>query len=555
MKKNILLEIPAAFAAGLLFAACRGFEPTPADLPPTAAQFTSTSAPSPFSRHSPSPARTPSPQASYCDDVNPEPGLFRYASKLGFTIGAYVTLERIRSDQRYCEVMLHDFNLVHMEEFSHPDFWGDRPGEYHFEVTDPMVEYAEARGWRVRASHLVWGWAPFLPDWLKNGNFSKEEYERILELHVKTIMGRYKGRVQEWSIANEVVDRDPSLGWEVADEQLDFWAEKIGPGYVKKAFQWAREADSQAVLILNGNYLGSGWAPFVTEAALDKTLEIVRDLNGGNDILVDGVGIQMHTGSPASPTVADLLRTMNPFKELGARIFITEMDVNLHSREGTLEERYAYQAKVYRNALTACIRSGICASFDTMNIEDSESVIEMSCPQWGPDACPDHADGDPLLFDGNLNPKPAYSAVRDVLMNGGSYGTNLALHKPAAASSTQLLENSQSLPPGFAVDGDESTRWSSGFSDPQWLRVDLGGACRIERIVLNWENAYGKDYEIRVSADGTAWEVLYSRTGSTGYYDTFTVSGTGRYLMMYGLKRGSDYGYSLWEFEVYGSLL
>jgi hypothetical protein len=133
---------------------------------------------------------------------------------------------------------------------------------------------------------------------------------------------------------------------------------------------------------------------------------------------------------------------------------------------------------------------------------------------------------------------------------GGTCGTtNLALNKTATASS---LENA-SFPASAAVDGNLGTRWSSAFSDPQWLEVDLGSSQSICQVTLNWENAYATAFQIQTSPDGSTWTTIYSTTTGTGGTQTLSVSGTGRYIRMYGTARATQYGYSLWEFQVFAS--
>ena len=130
---------------------------------------------------------------------------------------------------------------------------------------------------------------------------------------------------------------------------------------------------------------------------------------------------------------------------------------------------------------------------------------------------------------------------------GGTCGTtNLALNKTATASSTE----NASFPASAAVDGNAGTRWSSAFSDPQWLEVDLGSSQAICQVTLTWENAYATAFQIQTSADGTNWTTIYSTTTGTGGTQTLNVSGTGRYIRMYGTARATQYGYSLWEFQV-----
>jgi beta-glucosidase len=128
--------------------------------------------------------------------------------------------------------------------------------------------------------------------------------------------------------------------------------------------------------------------------------------------------------------------------------------------------------------------------------------------------------------------------------------TLLSQGKPATASS---VENAGS-PASAAVDGNTGTRWSSAFSDPQWLQVDLGATATISQVVLQWESAYATAFQIQVSADAATWTTIYSTTTGTGGTQTLTISGSGRYVRMYGTARATGYGYSLWEFQVYGTL-
>lgn len=145
------------------------------------------------------------------------------------------------------------------------------------------------------------------------------------------------------------------------------------------------------------------------------------------------------------------------------------------------------------------------------------------------------------LVAGLTAPAPAASAA-----TCGS--ANVALNKPATASST---ENS-GYPASAAVDGNTATRWSSAFTDPQWLEVDLGTSQAICAVTLNWETAYAKAFQIQVSPDNTNWTTIYSTTTGSGGTQTLTgLTGTGRYLRMYGTTRATQYGYSLWELQVH----
>jgi hypothetical protein len=127
--------------------------------------------------------------------------------------------------------------------------------------------------------------------------------------------------------------------------------------------------------------------------------------------------------------------------------------------------------------------------------------------------------------------------------------TLLSHGRPALASS----QENGGAPAVAAVDGRPDTRWGSTWSDPQWLRVDLGGTTTISRVVLQWESAYARAFQIQTSPDGNAWTTVYSTTAGAGGTQTLTVGGSGRYVRMYGTERGTGYGYSLYEFQVYGT--
>ncbi|MFB9237206.1 glycosyl hydrolase [Plantactinospora siamensis] len=124
---------------------------------------------------------------------------------------------------------------------------------------------------------------------------------------------------------------------------------------------------------------------------------------------------------------------------------------------------------------------------------------------------------------------------------------NLALRRPVTASSTEDSGKTADL----AVDGNAGTRWSSVYSDPQWIQVDLGASYPISQVTLRWEAAYGKAYQIQTSDDGASWTTVYNTTTGAGGVENLAVSGHGRYVRMSGTVRGTAWGYSLYEFEVY----
>ncbi|ACU62526.1 Calx-beta domain-containing protein [Chitinophaga pinensis] len=127
--------------------------------------------------------------------------------------------------------------------------------------------------------------------------------------------------------------------------------------------------------------------------------------------------------------------------------------------------------------------------------------------------------------------------------------TNVAQLRPVTVSSVVNGNTGN-----FAVDNNMGTRWESAHSDNQSMYVDLGANYDLCRVVLNWEAAYGRDYTIDISSNGTAWTTVKTVTGNYMRDNTLDVSGNARYVRMTGQTRGSTYGFSLWEFSVYALL-
>ena len=127
-------------------------------------------------------------------------------------------------------------------------------------------------------------------------------------------------------------------------------------------------------------------------------------------------------------------------------------------------------------------------------------------------------------------------------------GTNVAKSAKATSSGNEA----DAMAAKYAVDGDNGTRWSSNFVDDAWLLVDLGKAYKINKVVLNWEGAYGKAYKIQTSTDGKNWTTVKNVTDGKGGEETITFDATkARYVRMQGVERALPYGYSLWEMSVY----
>jgi hypothetical protein len=127
---------------------------------------------------------------------------------------------------------------------------------------------------------------------------------------------------------------------------------------------------------------------------------------------------------------------------------------------------------------------------------------------------------------------------------------NLAFQKPVTVSSVEAAYDNFAEK---AVDGNPGTRWSSEWNiDPSWITVDLGSKTAINRVVLSWEGSFATEYEIQVSDNGASWSRVYHTNAGKGNVETISFSSVeARYVRVYCIKRALQWGYSIYEIEIY----
>jgi hypothetical protein len=148
--------------------------------------------------------------------------------------------------------------------------------------------------------------------------------------------------------------------------------------------------------------------------------------------------------------------------------------------------------------------------------------------------------------------RPTFQQVVEYTAHRGDNIANLAPGKTVSATSAETgLYNS---PASNAIDGNASTRWASDWSDDQAITVDLGSVQQVSRVGLNWESAYGKEYKIQTSPDAVNWTDAAAVTDGNGGQDNVSFTPRqARFVKLQGVQRGTKYGYSLYEFEVYAN--
>lgn len=334
---------------------------------------------------------TPSPQL-------PTPPLKELAERRNLQLGSFASLKYLR-ERPYSEILASQFEyaIIDGEPNWHFEDFTLRPGrdEYNFDHMDQVFDFADQHDMPVRVQHLLWGDEKWLPDWLKQGDFTPQELQDIIRDHIRTVGERYRGQVREYTVVNEAFSRKLITGG-----NRDWWGERLGEQYIDEAFQAAREVDPQAILILNdfGNE---------TEGEISNLMyDYVRRAKA-RGIPIDAIGMQMHIDATNAPQKDEVVANMRRFADLGLKIYITEFDVNMHGlqEDGAVEDQR--QAEIYRDMLGACLEVGpqVCPNFGFLGLIDRQSWYHGLGIE----------DANPLLFTGDYEPKPAFYAVRETL--------------------------------------------------------------------------------------------------------------------------------------------
>jgi endo-1,4-beta-xylanase len=314
----------------------------------------------------------------------PPPSLRGYSQLRGIEIGGAVNPEELADP---------DIRRVHAAEFNtltpgNPMKWGPihpSPTTYRFDDPDGLVNYAEANGMRVHGHTLLWHMQA--PAWIQAATQTRTTMLAAMKEHIETVVGRYKGRIASWDVANEVIATDNS------GLRSTFWVNIGGPDIIDSAFVWARRTDPAAKLYLND------FAVEGINAKSDSLLAFASRLKA-RGVPIDGLGLQAHFTLTA-PSMAQIKANMDRIAAAGFDIRVTELDVRLP--DGT--DNLAAQATIYANTMEACRAQPRCKALTIWGVSDKSSWVPGTFPGFGR----------ALPFDATFQPKPAYTSLRDVL--------------------------------------------------------------------------------------------------------------------------------------------
>ncbi|MDR2111382.1 MAG: endo-1,4-beta-xylanase [Spirochaetaceae bacterium] len=321
-------------------------------------------------------------------------------------------------------------------------------GRFNWTRADALMDYAEKNGKKVRGHVLVWH--SQVPAWLFQGSgegglASKDQLYARLENHIKTVAGRYRGRVDSWDVVNEAVGEDGNL------RNSKYLQIAGGHEYIAQAFRWAREADPEAKLFIND------YGVEAPGAKQDRYFKLVSDLLA-EGVPIDGVGFQAHINI-SWPTVADLRNAIHRFAALGLKIQITEFDMSIYSgggeakkradREILLDQAFKYQA--FFDMFREEARAGNLDMVMVWGMADDDTWLNNH-------PVPGRTDY-PLFFGKDLRAKPAY----------------------------WVLVNPERLPIQIKkIDATRAERAPMNIADPLWALISPRDISDIQGNVYGW---------------------------------------------------------------------
>jgi endo-1,4-beta-xylanase len=285
-------------------------------------------------------------------------------------------------------------------------------GQYDWTDADQLMAFAKANHQLVRGHTLLWH--SQLPGWLTSGvaagTISKSQLWGLLEKHIFTEVGRYRGRIWQWDVANEFfTDQNPS-----GINPNDWWIQQLGEGVLPQAFKWARQADPHALLFYNDyNITGEDGTNAKSDAVFDW---VKRQRDAG--VPIDGVGTQAHLDTQYGFDPQRFQQDLERYASIGLKAAITEADVrtfvdNPQDQNPTDSLALFAQPFEYSSMLQAAISVPEVISFTVWGWTDADS--------WVPGVFT--GEGYACIYDVDQQPKQAYFTLQKDLELAGAHST------------------------------------------------------------------------------------------------------------------------------------
>ena len=308
-----------------------------------------------------------------------------------FPFGAAVNSGILRNNASYRALVAKEYASLTGENAMKFATLHTAENTYNWTDADELVAFAQANGQRVHGHTL--NWYKSLPTWVTNFVGNTAAWENLLKTHIQTVVGRYKGKVASWDVVNEAFEDTGVL-------RNSIWVQKLGADYIARAFEYAHQADPNALLFYND---------YGHEYSVTKRTAIINLVNSlkARGIPVHGIGMQMHTRY--NQTDANLIAAINAAAATGLKVHISELDIAMNPDN---DQSLVYsttigevQAAKYKSIVKAYFAIPKAQQFGitTWNVTDADSWIpgEYSRPDW------------PLPFNASYQRKPAYQGILD----------------------------------------------------------------------------------------------------------------------------------------------
>jgi endo-1,4-beta-xylanase len=327
------------------------------------------------------------------------------AAKIGLRVGTAVIPEDLNTPA-WTAILQAQFSVVTPGNAMK---WGPvepQQGVFDWSDADTLVNFAEAHGQLVRGHTLLWH--NQLPDWLTtgvaNGTISKSQLMSLLEQHIFTEVGRYKGRIWQWDVANEFfLDANPS-----GINPNDFWVSNLGAGIIPQAFKWAHQADPHALLFYNDYNIAGEDGTNAKSDAVYAWLQQMLDQGAP----INGVGNQGHLDTQYGFSGIQMTEDLQRYASLGLKVAITEADVRTFVNNATDQvptDNLAVFAQPYEfsQMMLAALAVPEVISFTVWGFVDADS--------WVPGTFT--GEGYATIYDVNAQPKLAfYNLLEDLTL-------------------------------------------------------------------------------------------------------------------------------------------
>lgn len=323
------------------------------------------------------------------------------AARKGLFYGCATDTERLTDDAAFAALVEAQCSQMTSENVLKWIYTRPAPGQFDFRRADILYDWCAWRGIRLYGSCLVWHEA--MPPWLAP-MLNRSNAARLLEEHISTTVGRYRGRIPAWDVAIETLER---LDGRPDGLRRSPWLEALGEGYLPLAYQIAHAADPAARLAISDYALEYDDIDWMVLKRGDLLRLIERMKAQGAPIHV--LNLQSHLLGDHPPAFgAGLKSFLREAADLGLDIVIGELDVDDQKETTGAAERDRVAADNYRRYLDVVLQEPKVRSVTIWGLSDRYNSKTYVSPR------PDH-DERPLPFDRELRPKPAAFAVAQAL--------------------------------------------------------------------------------------------------------------------------------------------